>query len=146
MSSSSMPQRAAIRLRIIRADAQIASCSIPDELPELRAAVAEMTEAAADARRPFAWEDGPLVSAMRSGAVLLVDEINLAEDAVIERLNRCLLARSSPHPLGIHTTSWSLGPADLCHCMQVGQAEEIESGSRSFCSLNVARAAWHQLC
>ena len=121
----SMPQRVAIRPEMIRADAPIASCPPPDELPELRAAVAEMTEAAADARRPFAWEDGPLVSAMQSGAVLLVDEINLAEDAVVERLNRCLHARS---PLA--STVHSHNQAGLHPGMQVDGAEEIGSGSR----------------
>lgn len=39
-------------------------------------------------RSPFVWEDGPLVQAMRKGDIILIDEINLAEDAVIERLNR----------------------------------------------------------
>jgi midasin len=32
--------------------------------------------------------DGPLVTAMRRGDIILIDEINLAEDAVLERLNR----------------------------------------------------------
>jgi midasin len=39
---------------------------------------------------PFAWEDGPLVHAMRQGDLMLVDELNLAEDSVIERLNSVL--------------------------------------------------------
>lgn len=39
-------------------------------------------------RAPFVWVDGPLVQAMKNGDILLIDEINLAEDAVIERLNR----------------------------------------------------------
>jgi midasin len=34
----------------------------------------------------FEWADGPLVTAMRRGNVLLVDEINVADDAVTERL------------------------------------------------------------
>ncbi len=62
---------------------------------ELRAAVAEMAAAAADARRPFAWEDGPLVVAMRRGDMILIDELNLAEDAVIERLNRLFTLHSA---------------------------------------------------
>jgi len=36
---------------------------------------------------PFAWEDGPLIKAMRDGDILLVDELSLAEDSVLERLN-----------------------------------------------------------
>lgn len=35
----------------------------------------------------FDWEDGPLVKAMKSGEMLLLDELSLAEDAVLERLN-----------------------------------------------------------
>ena len=35
----------------------------------------------------FVWEDGPLLTAMRNGDLLLVDEISLADDAVLERLN-----------------------------------------------------------
>lgn len=36
----------------------------------------------------FEWQDGPLVTAMKEGDMFVLDEINLAEDAVIERLNR----------------------------------------------------------
>lgn len=39
---------------------------------------------------PFVWEDGPLVRAMKDGDVLLVDELSLADDSVIERLNSVL--------------------------------------------------------
>ncbi|KAI0270022.1 midasin [Gloeopeniophorella convolvens] len=35
----------------------------------------------------FEWHDGPLVEAMRGGDVLLLDEISLADDSVLERLN-----------------------------------------------------------
>jgi midasin len=35
----------------------------------------------------FERADGPLVTAMRRGNVLLVDEINVADDEVTERLN-----------------------------------------------------------
>jgi MoxR-like ATPase len=38
----------------------------------------------------FEWQDGPLVTAMRQGHVFVLDEINLADDAVIERLNSIL--------------------------------------------------------
>ena len=45
-------------------------------------------------RAPFEWVDGPLIAAMKQGDILLIDELNLAEDAVLERLNRygyCML-------------------------------------------------------
>lgn len=38
----------------------------------------------------FEWIDGPLVSAMKSGDLFLLDEMSLAEDAVLERLNSVL--------------------------------------------------------
>ena len=38
----------------------------------------------------FVWQDGPLLTAMRQGELLLIDEISLADDAVLERLNSVL--------------------------------------------------------
>ncbi|KFD67272.1 hypothetical protein M514_05069, partial [Trichuris suis] len=38
----------------------------------------------------FEWQDGCLVRAMKEGAALLIDEISLAEDSVLERLNSVL--------------------------------------------------------
>nr|XP_027202827.1 midasin-like [Dermatophagoides pteronyssinus] len=35
----------------------------------------------------FKWQNGPLVNAALNGDILLIDEINLAEDSVLERLN-----------------------------------------------------------
>jgi len=38
----------------------------------------------------FVWVDGPLVEAMRNGDMFLCDEISLADDAVLERINSVL--------------------------------------------------------
>ena len=38
----------------------------------------------------FEWQDGVVVKAMQEGCCLLVDEISLADDAVLERLNSVL--------------------------------------------------------
>ena len=38
----------------------------------------------------FQWQDGVLVSAMKDGGVFLIDEISLADDSVLERLNSVL--------------------------------------------------------
>lgn len=38
----------------------------------------------------FEWNDGPLVNAMKSGNLFLLDEISLADDSVLERLNSVL--------------------------------------------------------
>lgn len=46
-------------------------------------------------RSLFLWHDGPLVQAMKNGDFFLIDEISLAEDAVLERLNSVL----EPHRL-----------------------------------------------
>lgn len=56
----------------------------------LSAAIEAMMAAAKQVRAPFVWADGPLVTAMREGDCLLIDEINLADDAVLERLNSVL--------------------------------------------------------
>lgn len=61
-----------------------------DALEELHRAESEAKSAAVAARAPFQWVDGPLVTAMRNGDIILIDELNLAEDAVLERMNRCV--------------------------------------------------------
>ena len=38
----------------------------------------------------FEWQDGPLVEALRKGQDFLIDEISLADDSVLERLNSVL--------------------------------------------------------
>ncbi|KAH9480590.1 Midasin [Psilocybe cubensis] len=38
----------------------------------------------------FEWHDGPLIEAMNEGDVFLLDEISLADDSVLERLNSVL--------------------------------------------------------
>ena len=40
----------------------------------------------------FEWKDGILVESMKNGKMLLIDEISLASDAIIERLNSVLEA------------------------------------------------------
>lgn len=38
----------------------------------------------------FEWHDGPLIQAMQEGGLFLLDEISLADDSVLERLNSVL--------------------------------------------------------
>lgn len=45
-------------------------------------------QADAEDGRLFEWRDGPLVLAMKQEGVFLMDEISLADDSVLERLNR----------------------------------------------------------
>jgi midasin len=63
--------------------------------PNRAAATGGAPDAGSQPPRPgpglrFAWADGPLVTAMRRGAVFLADELSLADDSVIERLNSVL--------------------------------------------------------
>lgn len=53
---------------------------------EVQAVVQRINQASA----LFEWRDGPLVEAMRSGSHLLLDEISLADDSVLERINSVL--------------------------------------------------------
>ncbi|KAI8847260.1 P-loop containing nucleoside triphosphate hydrolase protein [Chytridium lagenaria] len=41
-------------------------------------------------RSLFEWRDGPLITAMRQGHAFLLDELSLADDSVLERLNSVL--------------------------------------------------------
>ncbi|KAI9262309.1 P-loop containing nucleoside triphosphate hydrolase protein [Phascolomyces articulosus] len=43
-----------------------------------------------DTDQLFEWHDGPLVQALRGGHLFLLDEISLADDSVLERLNSVL--------------------------------------------------------
>ncbi|XP_017069300.1 midasin [Drosophila eugracilis] len=43
-----------------------------------------------DSTQLFEWSDGPLIYAMQEGSYFMADEISLAEDSVLERLN-CIL-------------------------------------------------------
>ncbi|KAF3915424.1 Midasin [Arthrobotrys entomopaga] len=50
----------------------------------------KVQETRAQASQLFEWVDGSLVGAMRKGDLFLLDEISLAEDSVLERLNSVL--------------------------------------------------------
>ena len=58
----------------------------PEQLHTLRASHSRLQRLSA----LFEWRDGPLVEAMRNGDVFLLDEISLADDSVLERLNSVL--------------------------------------------------------
>ena len=63
---------------------------LESELDTWQTVVGGMRIAWAEWQALFAWVDGPLVQAMREGDLVLVDEISLAEDSVLERLNSVL--------------------------------------------------------
>ncbi|GJP54985.1 hypothetical protein CLOM_g13979 [Closterium sp. NIES-68] len=59
-------------------------------LEELEALLSEVEEVGGHWRALFEWVDGPLVRAMRCGDAVMLDEISLADDSVLERLNSVL--------------------------------------------------------
>lgn len=59
-------------------------------LPNPDPPVISLIERMKSAQALFAWHDGPLLQAMKQGDVLLLDEISLADDSVLERLNSVL--------------------------------------------------------
>ncbi|KAK6456713.1 uncharacterized protein RJT20DRAFT_126757 [Scheffersomyces xylosifermentans] len=52
--------------------------------------VEQIRECRRNAAVLFEWNDGPLVRAMKDGSFFLLDEISLADDSVLERLNSVL--------------------------------------------------------
>ncbi|KAJ3255785.1 hypothetical protein HK103_006043 [Boothiomyces macroporosus] len=52
--------------------------------------VAELESLISKSKALFEWHDGPLVQAMQRGDIFLLDEISLADDSVLERLNSVL--------------------------------------------------------
>ncbi|KAL0960750.1 hypothetical protein HGRIS_005773 [Hohenbuehelia grisea] len=67
---------------LLRSTAELPSSTI-SELTECRQKLVRLASI-------FEWKDGPLVQAMRCGDVFLLDEISLADDSVLERLNSVL--------------------------------------------------------
>jgi midasin (ATPase involved in ribosome maturation) len=63
---------------------------VASESEETIARMAEILSLKKRALSMFEWQDGPLTHSMRNGDLILLDEANLAEDAVLERLNSVL--------------------------------------------------------
>ncbi|KAL8274975.1 hypothetical protein Esti_001031 [Eimeria stiedai] len=59
-------------------------------IQQVQQAAEEWVCACRQTRRLFCWKDGPLVRAMKEGALFLLDEASLSQDAVLERLNSVL--------------------------------------------------------
>lgn len=83
---SALKERAKGKREVTKSEAEAGA--LQAEVQAVQGHLVVAAAAAATARAPFQWVDGPLITAMRQGDIILVDEINLAEDAVLERLNR----------------------------------------------------------
>ncbi|KAJ0075983.1 hypothetical protein Patl1_33593 [Pistacia atlantica] len=62
----------------------------PQDLDSLEQLISDLTQLYQRWQTIFMWHDGPLVEAMKEGSLFLVDEISLADDSVLERLNSVL--------------------------------------------------------
>ena len=85
--------RARAAFEALPANKRRASCRgkpLAERVADLEGDASQASAAASRASAPFEWADGPLTRAMRQGAALLIDEVNLADDAVLERLNSVL--------------------------------------------------------
>lgn len=72
---------------VLAADELVRSSSIAkDSLEKYRELLSSIKRAGA----LFEWHDGPLIEAMQSGDLVLLDEVSLADDSVLERLNSVL--------------------------------------------------------
>jgi midasin len=58
--------------------------------PQLLHRLQDAYESLSRSNSIFEWRDGPLIDAMRNGGVFLMDEISLADDSILERLNSVL--------------------------------------------------------
>lgn len=66
------------------------NCHMHTESSDFLGNLRPVREHAEDDQRLFEWMDGPLINAMRNGDLFLADEISLADDSVLERLNSLL--------------------------------------------------------
>lgn len=68
----------------------IVNCHMHSEAADFLGSMRPVRDDTAGQQRLFEWCDGPLVVACRRGDDFLIDEISLADDSVLERLNSLL--------------------------------------------------------
>lgn len=82
----------------------------PQELVTIEQMKLDLVELHQKWQTIFLWQDGPLVQAMKNGDLFLVDEISLADDSVLERLNSVLEPERKlvgiPGDLDMYFTLW----------------------------------------
>ncbi|KAF9437661.1 AAA ATPase midasin [Entomortierella beljakovae] len=76
---------------VVSAFESFVKANVPESMTEeLGPTIAELRRAYRQATTLFEWHDGPLVQSMKEGHLFLLDEISLADDSVLERLNSVL--------------------------------------------------------
>lgn len=68
----------------------IVNCHMHSEAADFLGSIRPIRNQLNDSNKLFEWHDGPLVTAVKNGQDFLIDEISLAEDSVLERLNSLL--------------------------------------------------------
>ncbi|CAD6924714.1 unnamed protein product [Tilletia controversa] len=81
---------AAVEDLLAELNSQLASWAAEKDAQVPRKEVVEARNGLSESMALFEWSDGPLVEAMRAGNHVLLDEISLADDSVLERLNSVL--------------------------------------------------------
>ncbi|KAE8257682.1 hypothetical protein A4X13_0g2197 [Tilletia indica] len=81
---------AAVEDLLAELNSQLTSWTAEKESQVGRGEVVEARNHLSESMALFEWSDGPLVEAMRAGNHVLLDEISLADDSVLERLNSVL--------------------------------------------------------
>lgn len=72
-------------------EGQVPSAGVnPEDIDDLQELTLKLRELYQKWQTIFMWHDGPLVQAMKDGSLFLADEISLADDSVLERLNSVL--------------------------------------------------------
>ncbi|XP_008553567.1 midasin [Microplitis demolitor] len=66
------------------------NCHMNTESSDFLGNLRPVREHTEDKKKLFEWVDGPLISAMENGDIFLADEISLADDSVLERMNSLL--------------------------------------------------------
>ncbi|ELT89072.1 hypothetical protein CAPTEDRAFT_156074, partial [Capitella teleta] len=66
------------------------NCHMHTETADFLGGLRPVRQHSEDDLRLFEWVDGPLVTALNEGSIFLMDEISLADDSVLERLNSVL--------------------------------------------------------
>ncbi|XP_074595793.1 midasin [Brevipalpus obovatus] len=94
--SKKAKKRAAKRQKIEHSDSSenmpkealyIVNCHMHSESADFLGSLRPTRNPHAEEGKLFEWVDGPLVRAMKEGSMFLIDEISLADDSVLERLN-----------------------------------------------------------